>query len=107
MYYSTWSMAYETTCTSILYMQIITNCPLAFCLLIHTKSYHYGIKFLFCAQQDEFHLKWSPDDLTQQDVASLYSAQADSWTLVDEFSTFKCLIVYHIVTVACMKNLCE
>ena len=38
------------------------------------------------SQQEEFCLKWSPDDLTQQDVASLYSAQTDSWTLIDEFS---------------------
>lgn len=56
---------------------------------------HACIVYLLCkmtffhVQQDEFHLKWSPDDLTQQDVASLYSAQADSWTLVDEFSKFK------------------
>lgn len=53
-------------------------------VLMQASDPHY-----FLVQTDEFHLKWSPDDLTQQDVASLYSAQADSWTLVDEFSEFK------------------
>jgi hypothetical protein len=33
----------------------------------------------------EYHLTWSPFDLTQQDVASLYLAQADSWAMVDQF----------------------
>lgn len=27
---------------------------------------------------------WLPTDLTQQDVASLYSFQADSWTVLDD-----------------------
>jgi len=28
---------------------------------------------------------WTPQDLTNQDVACLYSAQADGWTVIDEF----------------------
>ena len=58
---------------------------------------NYHIHNATTFQQDEFHLKWSPDDLTQQDVASLYSAQADSWTLVDEFSEFKNVMLSKVV----------
>ena len=36
-------------------------------------------------QSGEYHLTWSPFDLTQQEVASLYLAQADSWAMVDQF----------------------
>ncbi|XP_064396833.1 TBC1 domain family member 15-like [Halichondria panicea] len=32
----------------------------------------------------EFYLNWKPNDLSHDDVASLYSAQADGWAMVDE-----------------------
>ena len=35
-------------------------------------------------QDDNFFLSWSPSDLTQRDVASLYLTQADNWMVVTE-----------------------
>ena len=40
------------------------------------------------AQGDEFHVVWTPQDLTNHDMACLYSAQADGWTMVDEFGKY-------------------
>ena len=31
---------------------------------------------------------WTPQDLTNHDMACLYSAQADGWTMVDEFGKY-------------------
>ncbi len=38
-------------------------------------------------QDKEFYLNWKPNDLSHDDVASLYSAQADGWAMVDEIGT--------------------
>lgn len=43
---------------------------------------------LSLSQGGEFHLTWSPVDLSQQDVASLYLAQADSWAMVDQYGMY-------------------
>ena len=37
----------------------------------------------FC-QGEESILKWDPEELTHQDVAALYSSDADGWTMVDK-----------------------
>ena len=40
------------------------------------------------AQGKEFHVVWTPQDLTNHDMACLYSAQADGWTMIDEFGKY-------------------
>lgn len=35
--------------------------------------------------EGESKLLWDPEELTYQDVAALYSSQADGWTVIEEF----------------------
>ena len=40
---------------------------------------------LVLVQGTESRLTWDPEELSYQDVACLYSAEADGWTVIDEY----------------------
>lgn len=61
----------------------------------HTHTLSLSFSRAHTLQGGEFHLTWSPSDLTQQDVASLYLAQTDSWAMVDQFGTYCYHYCYH------------
>ena len=47
----------------------------------------------FLPQDNEFYINWKPNDLSHEDVASLFSSEADGWAMIDEIGGCMELVV--------------
>ena len=70
---------------SHLQLHVFVNLTLSGTVHVHVGIFVCVIlSFQWFCQGKESTMKWEPEELSHQDVAALYSCDADGWTMVDK-----------------------